>query len=153
MRINTLPILGAACVLGLVAVGPVKAAPGTHGVQRAQQVFGAHRAQPVQGAKGLSRAHGQYGQPVARSRHGARAGRRPIVDEDQSFLDPGKDSSQPRQDLYVMEQIYMHQDPIRANQRGLYFNEWAEQRFMDQWGPNSPFPVEPGIPVTPGYFR
>lgn len=146
MRINILPILGAACVLGLVTVGPVAAAPRAHGAQRAQQVFGSHG---LHSAHDLRRAHGQ---PVARSRHGARAGRQPIADEDQSFLDPGKDTREPRQDLYVMEQVYMHQDPIRANQRSWYFNERAVQRFMDQW-PGAPFPVEPGIPVTPGYFR
>lgn len=81
------------------------------------------------------------GDALAKSR-GARAsgeyvleGRRPIVIERRSFLDPGTKVPVGYTNQYMLQQTFYHQDPIRANQRSWYGGETLPRRFDQPWDP------------------
>jgi hypothetical protein len=73
---------------------------------------------------------------LAKSRHhrsiyaenGYEYGRRPLVLERRSFLDPGTKVPVGSTNRYVLEQTYFHHNPIERNQRSWYMQETLPQR-------------------------
>jgi hypothetical protein len=64
---------------------------------------------------------------------------RPLVVERRSFLDPGTQVPVGSTNRYMVEQVYLRQGPIEANQRSWYMNE-TRPHMLDQ-------PWDPGLPI------
>ncbi len=60
-------------------------------------------------------------------------GRRPLVVQRRSFLDPGTKVPVGSRNRYVVEQTFFNQDPIEANQRSWYMRETLPRRFDQPW--------------------
>jgi len=84
------------------------------------------------------------GEALAKSRRAADdylvGGRRPLVVERRSFLDPGTKVPVGYTNQYMLQQTFYNQDPIQANQRGWYGGETLPRRF-------DVVPYDPGLEI------
>jgi hypothetical protein len=77
------------------------------------------------------------GDALAKSRHYGYSGegRRPLVVERRSFLDPGAKVPVGSTNRYMLQQTFYNQDPIQANQRSWYGGETLPRRLDQPWDP------------------
>jgi hypothetical protein len=70
-------------------------------------------------------------------------GRRPLILQRRSFLDPGTKVPVGSTNRYVLEQTYYNRNPIEANQRSWYMQETLPQR--------PPYNVDVIVPYDEGW--
>jgi len=66
------------------------------------------------------------------------AGRRPLIVERRSFLDPGTVVPVGSTNRYMLQQTYYNQDPVLAHQRSWHGGETLPRRGEQPWDPGLP---------------